>query len=313
MVFFSEALIEAMQAPGIEWLTTFWMAVTRLGGFYILPLLIGIIYYAVDKKAGFWIGLLVSLSTYLNVFLKSLLQIPRPGFEEVGGKRTEAVKNIQIGSEGRLLPGITSSGPGIPSGHSQGATVFWGSFGLELKKLVPLFLVFVPLMVGISRMYLGVHFLADVLAGLSIGYIFLYLSYKLRDRFQEFFSGLALRWKLLSPLVVFAILGALVYNLNPEMSVLSGLMAGWVIGYVIENKRVGFRPQEFSPIRRVLNVVIVGLLLAPIGLAAEFLGFSSLGSLTVFSTAGFFILAAILGIFFTLIFPWILENTKKIG
>ncbi len=312
MVFFSEALIEAIQAPGVEWLTTFWVAVTRLGGFYIIPLLIGIIYYAVDKKAGFWIGLLVSLSTFLNVFLKSLIQIPRPGFSEVG-ERTARVEELQIGADHGILPGVASSGPGIPSGHSQGATVFWGSFALELKKLVPLFLIVLPLMVGFSRMYLGVHYLADVLAGLSIGYIFLYLSYKFRDRFQEFFSDLSLRWRILTPLVVFSMLGALVYNFNPEMSILMGLATGWVIGYVIENKRVGFRPQEFSPIRRVLNPVIVGLLLAPFGLAIEFLDISFESSLTVLSTTGFFILAGILGIFFTLIFPWILENTKKIG
>ena len=312
MVFFSEAVIEAIQAPGLEWLTTFWVAVTRLGGYYLIPLLVGIIYYAVDKKAGFWIGLLVSLSTGLNVFLKSIIQIPRPGFEEVG-LRNSRVEELQIGADHGILPGIKSSGPGIPSGHSQGATVFWGSFGLELKKLVPLFLVILPLMVGFSRMYLGVHFLADVVAGLSIGYGFLFLSYKFRDRFGEFFSNLALRWRILTPLAVFALLGALIYNFNPEVSILMGLMAGWIIGYVIENKRVNFRPQDFSPIRRVLNVVIVGLLLSPFGLAIELLDISFEGSLTVYSTAGLFILAGIMGIFFTLIFPWILENTKKIG
>ena len=67
---------------------------------------------------------------------------------------------------------------GFPSGHTTLATCFYGALiylayvyikDKWLKTFVLIFLSILILLIGISRVYLGVHFLTDVLAGFSIG------------------------------------------------------------------------------------------------------------------------------------------------
>jgi hypothetical protein len=59
---------------------------------------------------------------------------------------------------------------GIPSGHSQIAATVWGWLAVEVKKrwftVLALSLIF---LIGLSRLYLGVHFLSDVLLGWTLG------------------------------------------------------------------------------------------------------------------------------------------------
>lgn len=81
---------------------------------------------------------------------------------------------------------VTENSFSFPSGHSTGSMIFYGT----LIFLVPLFLtnkkaqrtvqgllIFLIVMIGISRIYLGVHFPTDVLGGFCIGLCWLCFSY----------------------------------------------------------------------------------------------------------------------------------------
>jgi len=68
---------------------------------------------------------------------------------------------------------------GLPSGHTSSALALWGAIFLIFKNrwariIAILCVVFIPL----SRLYLGRHFLADVLAGFLLGLIVLILFYR---------------------------------------------------------------------------------------------------------------------------------------
>jgi len=102
---------------------------------------------------------LVGLSAIVNV-LKPALALPRPF---------------------HYLPGLSlqgASGFGMPSGHTFGALFFFGSLALwmsdrvRLRISLPLALA-LAIWTGASRVWLGVHFFSDVLAGLILGAIFL--------------------------------------------------------------------------------------------------------------------------------------------
>jgi membrane-associated phospholipid phosphatase len=80
--------------------------------------------------------------------------------------------------------------PAYPSGHSLGSMVIFGGIALILmhqvlksnRSICPSLLIFlVPLLVGLSRLFLRVHWLSDVLAGWGIGLLVLWLTGPLLD------------------------------------------------------------------------------------------------------------------------------------
>lgn len=75
----------------------------------------------------------------------------------------------------------------FPSGHT--ATAFGITFMLVLllkpRKGVSMGLLLLAVLVGISRIYLGQHFLEDVLAGAVLGTFLSYLVYKLYEYMQS--------------------------------------------------------------------------------------------------------------------------------
>ena len=89
------------------------------------------------------------------------------------------LKNLFLRERPAVVPHLTHFDPGsFPSGHSMGATVVYLTLGgiisrqtrRLLKKAYFLSVALVlTLLVGISRVYLGIHFPSDVLAGWVIG------------------------------------------------------------------------------------------------------------------------------------------------
>lgn len=77
----------------------------------------------------------------------------------------------------------------FPSGHAMISVLFFGSiiylvnkYNLKYKKLITFSLSTFVLLVGISRIYLGVHYLTDVVGGYLLGFIVLFLIIHLFER-----------------------------------------------------------------------------------------------------------------------------------
>ena len=122
-----------------------------------------------NKKIGGMIASNVVLCSVINTIIKHIFLRPRP----VG------IKLIEQG------------GYSFPSGHSMMAVAFYGLliyiiWNTKWRNVWKLFtttlLVILILLIGISRIYVGVHFASDVIAGLSISLsyliIFIELIYK---------------------------------------------------------------------------------------------------------------------------------------
>ena len=141
--------------------------ITNLGGAFTL-ITISIISIVIirDKKIGISILLnLLSISA-LNLALKNILQRPRP-------------------NEFRI---IDESGYSFPSGHSMISMAFYGFIIYLIYKNVKnnylkygliAFLSILIFLIGISRIYLGVHYTSDVIAGflISIAYLMIVTSF----------------------------------------------------------------------------------------------------------------------------------------
>ncbi len=140
--------------------------VTNFGGAIFLIMIALILLIVIkNKRIGISICANLVIVTGLNLLLKNILQRPRP-------------------TEYRL---INESGYSFPSGHSMVSMAFYGFIIYLIYKYVKnkylkyiaitIFSILI-ISIGISRIYLGVHYTSDVLAGflISISYLILYTS-----------------------------------------------------------------------------------------------------------------------------------------
>lgn len=140
-------------------LTQFMLLVTRLhstAGILALCLLLG--WRWVRTRSWDWLVTLVLTVPFgmlLNLFLKNLFQRARPSFQD---------------------PLLTLTSYSFPSGHTAAATLFYGLLAAYLvcrvkswpwRAFVVCLAVALVALVGLSRIYLGAHYLSDVLAAVA--------------------------------------------------------------------------------------------------------------------------------------------------
>jgi hypothetical protein len=88
-----------------------------------------------------------------------------------------------------VIPKIIDLTFGVLSGHAQNAVVVFGSLTRDSKLKTELGMVgLLAFFIGLSRIYMGVHFTSDVLVGWLIGGIILWLALHWEDRFIAWFS-----------------------------------------------------------------------------------------------------------------------------
>ena len=151
------AVILALQGLG-DWLIGPMNIFTFTGNPEFFLLILPAIYWCWDVRLGVRIAIILLVGLGLNFLLKVAMHDPRPYW---------------LDPRVRLLTRPESSF-GIPSGHSQNAAAIWGMLAVYLHRgwswTVAVLLIF---LIGFSRMYLGVHFPTDVLAGWILGFIVL--------------------------------------------------------------------------------------------------------------------------------------------
>ncbi len=157
----------------------FWL-ITWLGNGWILAFItgLGLWFYDRDifKYHWPWMMLATLLSGLTVVLIKSLIARPRP--------LAEFAPLIQNGQLYINVLGSALKTNSFPSGHTQVAFAVATYLSLIFRKVAFIFLMLACL-VGISRIYLGVHFPLDVLVGAMIGGGFSVIVWKWRKKFYQ--------------------------------------------------------------------------------------------------------------------------------
>ncbi len=138
-----------------------------------IDFLVPIVYWSVDKRLGRYLVMLVTCNNLLNEMVKPLFHGPRPFWLD---------SSLELDS---------SRSFGIPSGHAQSSILT--SFSL-LRLLPKRWLWWVAalftLAMGLSRVYLGVHFLHDIAMGYLLGGIVLVLGWRWQNNVEPWGRGL---------------------------------------------------------------------------------------------------------------------------
>ncbi len=164
----SGSIILYFQEHANSFLDLLMQGITMAGEQMVFIAVITFIIWNISKRSGYMLTYTLMTSSILNGLLKLIVHSPRP-FQ------------VLEGIEGKRLS--TAEGYSFPSGHTQGAVTFYTGVALCLKKRRYMAAaVIIAGLVGLSRVYLGVHWPIDVIGGFTIGLLYTLVMFTLLER-----------------------------------------------------------------------------------------------------------------------------------
>jgi membrane-associated phospholipid phosphatase len=204
--------------PQIE---LFMQFISDLGRFPFYLGVMTLLYWCLNKQMGMALAYALILSDTLNGVFKHLVRGTRPYWLDP------------------TLAFSTEESYGIPSGHTQTAALFYIFLAAWLRRWwMWAFALTMVLLMVVSRIYLGVHFIHDAVAGVLLGLLilagyFLWQRYG-SARFRNRILGQRLLLVLTVPVLIAAIYGLGLWVIGaPDMSV------AWA-GHITNAEREGW-------------------------------------------------------------------------
>ncbi len=244
-------------SSGTQPITNFFISMTTIGSIVGYFALVLIIYWCIDKKLAYKTILLLFIGAVLNIVLKDLIANPRPYV-------SNNTYQEKWGVPGTAAKAKLATQYSTPSGHAQlSGTFYTYIFAKFQNRWVKVFSVLMVLLIGISRPYLGVHYLEDVILGWIIGIltavVFLKYENKLNNIKISIDRRLILYGSVLVPLLVVAgvavILGPkLKYE---DIATYMGLISGLIPALMLERSSINFIPK--TGIRNQVIKVLIGI------------------------------------------------------
>jgi len=230
--------IQSFRNPVFDW---FFYIITQLGDQYVFILLAVIIYWTIDKKFAHKFVFTFMVSAIVNSGIKEVFKRTRPYY----------------------YPGIQSethwntTGYAFPSGHAQAAGVIGYTALYSAKKTGYKWMKYVGIalliLVPLSRVYLGQHFLSDVIVGTVFAFIIAHYTFKLVDKMGDDEHIYTL---MLAPLFIILMF----FVKNHDLYIAAGGFVGFAAGYYLEKRFVSYQVKEVIWIQIVK--VIFGLIIA---------------------------------------------------
>ena len=252
-----------------SWLEYPMQAFTFLGNELFFLLFMPAIYWSIDPKIGFRAGMMLIISGGVNSFFKFLFHSPRPFWVDE-----------------RVTAYSSETSFGVSSGHSQNSAAIWGIVAASMKKKWATILVAILVfLIGVSRIYLGMHFLRDVLSGWLIGVLIVLVYMKLEKPLSRWLQNKKLGYQLLMCLLLSLLLIGLgvlgqttsrAFTLPPEwiqtavssgaeapdpyniegVITIAGVALGFTAGYAWYRSRFGVYTIKCSTGKRLVRYLI---------------------------------------------------------
>ena len=220
--------------------------ITFLGEQYVYIVIIIVVYFAIDKRKAENIVYAIFTSALVNGILKLFVHRARPFSPEHPNPVKPAREE-------------TATGYSFPSGHTQNSAVTYTSVALQFRKrwmyiAAPILIV----AIGFSRLWLGVHYPTDVLAGLILGvgvsFFALWITNKFTSSFKSKMKLFGITAIVFLPFLIYFYIKYKIgfadvteetiytyYKLNRDIIISFGLLLGALLAFIVEYKFVNFQ------------------------------------------------------------------------
>ena len=293
------AFLRYLEAIRMPVLNEFMLAITHLGeetAFLVLAL---IVFWCVDKRRGYLLMSVGFLGTMANQFMKLWFRVPRPWVLDPEFTILEQAREA-------------AAGYSFPSGHTTSAVGTFGSLAATSRqKRSAVIYTVLAVLVGFSRMYIGVHTPADVIVGALTSLVLIVLLRKVP------WNGRAMN--ILVIVMMAASLGLLAFvqcypfpadvdahNLESGLKngwTLVGCMAGVGVVYAVEKRYVNFTTAAVwwaQVLKVVLGLALV--LLVKEGLRSPLEAI--FGNPYPARAVRYFLIVVVAGVFWPVTFRW---------
>ncbi|MEF3693032.1 MAG: phosphatase PAP2 family protein [Acholeplasmataceae bacterium] len=244
-------IIQLTRNPVLDWV---FYILTQLGDQYTFIVIAVILYWVYDKKYAHRFAFTFMLSALVNTGIKEIFKRPRP--------------YIAHPDEVSVEPHWETDGYSFPSGHAQASGVlgytaydlskrmkkpFIWKIGLALMILVPL-----------SRIYLGQHYLSDVVVGVLFSFFIAHYTFKLIDLMKD-------KEEIYTLIIVPFFMIGLIFVQNHTFFISAGAFIGFAIGYFLEKRYVKYDVSNKASIQ-IIKVIcgLIGAILIKEGLKFVF-------------------------------------------
>lgn len=226
-------LLEGIRNPILD---SFFQFITYFGQELAILAVICLFYWCLDKSFAYRLGFIYFSAGLCIQTLKITFRIPRPW-----------VLDPDFHPVASAVPAAT--GYSFPSGHTQGGTCLFVPLALRFRKMwqkgicIAMFLL-----IGFSRMYLGVHTPKDVLTAMAISLFFTAVFWKFGDvliegkRYTGIISIVLLLLSCLTAIYALFLfrLGTIELKYASDCCKAAGAGLGFAVGFYLERKYLDF-------------------------------------------------------------------------
>lgn len=211
--------------------------VTYLGDEYAMILIVLFLYWCYRKELGRKLGIYAMGALVTSIAVKDAVMRRRPYYDHTD------IKCLKARASDADPYDVVVQGYSFPSGHATNTVSTYVALGLNVgKKVLKVVLFALPILVGLSRVALGVHYPTDILAGWVLSALVIFVISRIKNQHAAYL------------LIALVGIAGCFFGRSTDYYSSLGLALGFIAGFLFEEKVVCFQNTR-SVVRMILRTV----------------------------------------------------------